>query len=455
MLSGKNKHYLLLSIVLVLCVILGWYGYFLSALLLIVAVYTINELIGSDHIRYNPSKDYEYHFSNARHFETAYKKNKITLPPEVVDNNHTLLLEVDCKASLLGHMFDPYIEMEGTNKRSRQYLERGCGGKRYLNISHIKPSESGTINIHPKFCRLKDENCRIIAFENPHIANKRTLIVAPHADDAEIAAFGVYSSNPESMIVTITAGESEPGSALRKLTESHHESVVLKGKLRSWDSIAIPLWAGLQPNQVINLGYSDNSLEDMHLNPSKTLPADNRAEFRQFNSIRLETDRHDDASWQTLIQDLKEIILNYKPEVIITPHSTMDAHRDHQFSTKAIQEVLKNHSTYKPVLLYYINHLPNTDLWPFGPHGSVIAPPPGTYNIAGIYSSPVSKATQINKACSLEMMHDLRNPIKFKHRVRQWLQNKLINRPVHPLSHEPYLRKSVRENELFIREMIE
>lgn len=448
--SGQYKRYLGSAIGVAAYIITAWQGYPIPGLPLLLLAWIVHELIGSDHIRYNPAKGYDYRFTDGHYFAVERHGNSLQLAPEHINARQTLLLEVSCQATLSGHIIDPAIEIQGVASSARQYLERGCRGRRYLNISHIQPDAQGVITLRPHCCRLQDTPWQLICFPDPQIENKRTLIIAPHADDAEIAAFGLYSHNPQSLIVTITAGESEPGAALTQLAGSLDDSRRLKGRLRCWDSIAIPLWAGLKPDQTINLGYGDNHLQTMALAPETAHAAPDRRLFRQFNSRKLASDGHGEASWHTLVQDLTEIILDYKPEVIITPHPTQDAHLDHQYSTRALQEVLQQSTTGKPTLLYYINHLPDTDLWPFGPHGSIAAPPPGGHDLAGVFSVAMDQATQVDKACSLEMMHDLRKPVKTRRRWRQWLQKKLIGRPLHPLGRDPYLRKGVRANELFI-----
>ncbi len=72
------------------------------------------------------------------------------------------------------------------------------------------------------------------------------MILAPHADDAELAAFGLYSSADKVCIVTLTQGEIE-AEHYQRLGLSAQQAAQLKGRLRSWDSMAIPLWGGVPP----------------------------------------------------------------------------------------------------------------------------------------------------------------------------------------------------------------
>jgi hypothetical protein len=78
---------------------------------------------------------------------------------------------------------------------------------------------------------------------NPDYARQRVMVMAPHADDAELAAFGLYSRAEEVSIVTLTQGEIE-ADTYQRLGLSPAQAARLKGRLRSWDSQAIPLGAG-------------------------------------------------------------------------------------------------------------------------------------------------------------------------------------------------------------------
>ncbi len=59
------------------------------------------------------------------------------------------------------------------------------------------------------------------------------MILAPHADDAELAAFGLYSSAENVSIITLTQGEIE-ADYYQRLGLSQPQAAQLKGRLRSW-----------------------------------------------------------------------------------------------------------------------------------------------------------------------------------------------------------------------------
>ena len=448
---SKNLKYIILLLALIVIVGAIASGYVTAGLFLLLASYIANELFGSDHINYNVMDDYQYSFSNSRVENITLNHNAVRVPDDINKEQHTVLLEIEGTSTAIGCLLDPYVDIHCGSRVVRQYFERRFRGKRYLNVSDLSANSGEEITLKFKHCRLKCNDCRMIVMKNPDIKGKKVLVISPHPDDAEIAAFGLYSEQ-NSLVVTVTAGESEPGKHHQTMTNSADEAGLLKGQLRAWDSIAVPQWAGLSTDQAINLGYPDSGLEKLYKDPENVFPTQAKAAFRQFNRIRLTTDGEQSISWLSLVGDFSELLRNFKPDFIVTCHPTMDPHKDHQLSTLAIKQAVEETLDEPPVWLYYINHLSYTDRWPFGVHGSNVSLPPGTGDVQQVYSHTTNAAVRSKKACALEMMHDLRNPMKLKHTVRCWLQHKCLGRHSHPLGNDPYLRKGVRSNELFIVE---
>src|SRR5699024_6949933 len=103
-------------------------------------------------------------------------------------------------------------------------------------------------------------------FDQPSPVNENIMILAPHADDAELAAFGLYSSADNVSIVTLTQGEIEAG-YYQRLGLSKEQAAQLKGRLRTWDSMAIPLWGGVPQASCVQLGYYCMQLPEMAKQP--------------------------------------------------------------------------------------------------------------------------------------------------------------------------------------------
>ena len=153
------------------------------------------------------------------------------------------------------------------------------------------------------------------------------MVVAPHADDAEIAAFGLYR-NKNSHIVTVTAGEVEPDT-FKHFSSNSKIASRLKGLVRSWDSLTVPVWGNQPFSNSIQLGYFCKQLPAMEKSPllpvlSQTSEVTDTRVFRQFNAFKLSSDKNGLPTWDNLVQDFVELINRIKPTTIITPHERLD-----------------------------------------------------------------------------------------------------------------------------------
>lgn len=154
------------------------------------------------------------------------------------------------------------------------------------------------------------------------------MVIAPHADDAELAAYGLYSRADESWVVTLTAGEIE-AEHYQQMGLAKAEAARLKGRLRAWDSIVVPRWAGVPESRCIQLGYFCLQLPAMQAAPDQ--PAASREAdladirvFRQFNPFPLPGDRDGAPTWHNLLADLRALLELAKPEVLVMPHPQLD-----------------------------------------------------------------------------------------------------------------------------------
>jgi LmbE family N-acetylglucosaminyl deacetylase len=256
--------------------------------------------------------------------------------------------------------------------------------------------------------------CQLILFPGPRIEEStRCLVVAPHPDDAEIAAFGLYGTT-RSAVVTVTGGESG-GSNYRRFLDDKQAQQRLKSRLRVWDSLAVPLLAGVAPEHVANLGYFDGTLREMHLDRERrfTSASTGFVSLYEQRSALTEGLLRPGATpnWGSLVADLAHAINRFEPHWVVAPHPFLDAHPDHRFTTIGLIEAM-HASSHKPRgALLYVNHPVTCTRWPFGApwHGHTL--PPLHFEgpeIPGFYSHPVSTPQLTRKAFALEAMHDLR-----------------------------------------------
>ncbi len=405
----------------------------------------------ADHLFYSPSDDYNYAFAEpTRTVNGRIDAGYVRLEGDV-ETADTLILQVQINANWLGRWFDPYVLIGN----DRQDFERGVKGRRYLNLSgQGELLAQGKLSLRGRFCRL-DPHVTLHAQLNPDYAEQRLMIVAPHADDAELAAFGLYSRAREVSILTLTQGEIEAES-YQKLGLEQAAAAQLKGRLRAWDSLAVPLWGGVPQSQCLQLGYYCLQLPAMQAQPEQAFGSRESGEtdirsVRANNALSLPGDADGVPSWRNLLADLVAALEHYQPEVVVTPHPQLDPHSDHVASTQALLEAIEL-SRHKPkTLLMYANHLHDNDRWPMGQAGFGIALPPAIEALPadGLWSPCLDAAQQLDKAMALAMQHDLQGPLPLKRRIRRWIQRALVGRRWPATGEDEFFRKAVRRHELF------
>jgi LmbE family N-acetylglucosaminyl deacetylase len=367
----------------------------------------------------------------------------------------TLVLALRVKSTWLGRFIDPVVELAGGNNPDRQTFERGVNGLRYLNLTgQAQVLSQGELRLRGRFCRLLGEPV-LWAFEQPDYRRQRVMVIAPHADDAELAAYGLYSQADEAWIVTLTAGEIE-AEHYQQLGLNKVEAARLKGRLRAWDSIAVPRWAGVPEAHCVQLGYFCLQLAAMQAAPATSVGSreadlsDTRL-FRQLNPFVLPGDIDGVPSWNNLLADLRELLLRARPEVIVLPHPTLDPHPDHVCAQEAVLEALKGLEWQPTTVLGYANHLHDNDRWPMGDASHGITLPPAFDSATPMQPCCLSidLECQRDKAMALGMMHDLQPPITFKRRLRRLIQWLLASRVPSVYGENDFFRKAVRRHELF------
>lgn len=459
----QRKRTILLGIIFLLCllIILAYFIPFVAYCipLVIIAIWLGHEAWFADHLFYSAKQDYLYNFpTNTLQSTISLNDGFIKLPssPSIITHD-TIFLSVTLETSIMGYFLDPYITISTDNFIDRQEFERGVKGLRYLNLSGLaKQLTEGKVKLTSHHCNIIINELSLYAFNHPDYSQQRMMIIAPHADDAELAAFGQYSKNLATSIITLTQGEIEANYYQCTLNLSKTEAAQLKGRLRSWDSIAIPLWAKIPITQSIQLGYYCMQLQAMQKNPQQPFGSLESAEndirlARIFNSLKVPSDKDGLPTWHNLTHDMQMLIEHFQPEVIILPHPQLDPHEDHIAASSLIDEVLTQTHWQPKTLLYYANHLHDNDRWPMGQAHNGIALPPITEPLANLalWSPVLTPQTQLNKILALGMQHDLQPPMPFKKKLRRLIQTILTGRKWPKSGENEYFRKAIRRHELF------
>ncbi len=451
----RNKR-LALLVGLVVLLALGIFVHWWLPLLLLPLLWAAHEAWFADHLFYSPGEDYQYEFPQACVAQPVALVDgvvRLQAPLQLV-GDETLVLALRLKSRWLGRFLDPAVVVDDADC---QTFERGVAGLRYLNLTGLgEPLAAGCLRLRGRHCRLAGEG-QLWVVPGNDLRKKRVMVIAPHADDAELAAFGLYSQAEESWVVTLTAGEIE-AEHYQQMGLAQAEAARLKGRLRAWDSITVPRWAGVPESQCVQLGYFCLQLPAMQAAPDQIVPSreaglDDIRLFRQFNSMTLPADENGAPTWNNLLADLRALLLKARPQVLVMPHPVLDPHPDHICAQAAVLEALQGLEWQPETILGYANHLHDNDRWPMGDSGAGIALPPQLEGGESWspYSLTLDLATQRDKAMALGMMHDLQPPAPFKRRIRRLLQRWLAGRRASPYGENEFFRKAVRRHELFWR----
>lgn len=427
--------------------------------LVLLVLWVVHEAWFSDHLFYSPHADYRYRFPKHIQPHSARIVDghlQLTEETEAEWHSATLIAKVHITSDRFGRWFDPSVSVG----HDQQTFERGAQGIRYINLTgQADALISQGLPLHGRFCSI-EKDVQLFVFEQPSPVSENIMILAPHADDAELAAFGLYSSADNVSIVTLTQGEIEAEHYQRLgLTQQH--AAQLKGRLRSWDSIAIALWGGVPQANCVQLGYYCMQLANMAKQPDMPFGSIESGEanicsVRQHNTLQLPADETGLPTWENLVADLAACLMHFKPDVVVMPHPELDPHADHIATSQAFFEALEN-SEWRPQRVFlYANHLHDNDRWPMGNANTGVPLPPAMVKLPAdeLFSFVLDEQQQLDKAMALLMQHDLQTPQPLKRRLRRIIQQVLTGRRWPKTGENEFLRKAVRKHELFwVREL--
>jgi LmbE family N-acetylglucosaminyl deacetylase len=400
------------------------------------------------------ARDDRYHFVADQSVEASVTTSRTPeglefIWPRVAAGWDTALLGIRSAGAELR----PWVQITVGTRQIEQHFDAQALGLRWLNLSSLRDQlvEGATVRIRTHAITLEPGTASLRLFTNKLDLNDRILILAPHPDDAEIAAFGLYAGR-NATIVTITSGNAGDFNYRANVSDPA-EHYLLKGYLRAVDSVTVPWQGEIPPERCFNLGYFDARLETMRQTPDQPVPEmygpnQDVLPYRRANIGRLMPVESRTATWNHLVDDLAQVFRKVRPEIVIMPHPWLDSHLDHQYTSVAAVEALEKWDG-KPTFLLYTNHAAE-NRYPFGPAGTVMSLPPWSANditVERVYSHPVSPLLQRRKLFALESMHDLRlSPAEQDTCDVPGLER----RPDYPRVPEvDYLRRGPRSEELF------
>ncbi|MEM1245118.1 MAG: PIG-L family deacetylase [Acidobacteriota bacterium] len=404
--------------------------------------------------------DYGFDLRSATTWEVDLTREGFTWPavPSDVD---TVLLEIELRSRSPRKAL-PSIQALA-EEEIVQHVEREARGRRYLNLSALAangwPAAGSEVQLDGWKVSWQPQVAKLRGFATPAVAGRRTLILAPHPDDAEIAAFGLYAST-DADVVTVTAGDAG-GMNFRSLYPEASSHYRVKGWIRTLDSLLVPRLGGVSAPRARNLGYYDATLHRLYEQPTEFIEAPyaelpSPGWFRTLNADPDLAGKPFSGTWRGLVGDMKDELERVRPEIVVLPHPQLDAHRDHQYTSIAFLEALAT-TDFEPTLFFYTNHAVGAEVYPYGPRQATASLPPWlgeTLPFDSVYSFPLDEEMQSKKLFALEAMHDLR-PFRIEgapgagESFRAWKRAVGRRFRAHRESYS-YYRRAARPNELFL-----
>ncbi len=377
---------------------------FLGAAAVLVAGYR-----AYDNIRrcgYDVRRDYRYDVSNAPELEAAIEGNTVRFAHTAVQ---TVLVEVEMAASFWGLWRRPGVDVRSGTRVSRHVFEHGGRGRRFLVVD----AEASRLECSPRTLRrFRIVGVRALAL--PELSSG-LLVLSPHPDDAEIAAFGLYAAAAaKAAVVTVTAGDGGKR-PYKTLIGDETAAYELKAQMRVGDSLCVPRLGGVAAERIVNLGYSDGTLAAMYRRPDTPVAAPKTTigspqRYRRLNSGTVALPPRETATWNGLVDDLCRLLRTFDPQTLVLPFPRFDRAPDHRYATLAMIEAILREERTQMTLLLYTNHLPENELYPYGPAGTAVDLPPSLNAKVSLLpvSFPLEASMQARKLLALEAMSVLR-----------------------------------------------
>ena len=377
--------------------------------------------------------------------------------------NVTVLLEFHYTSSSkkkMGHIEMSHPDMTPEGREHQQYYEAGQKGRRYLNLSQF--SDLASVKLKAIDCQM-DSDAHLLFFTNPSLEQGPTLIIAPHADDAELAAYGLYAKWHRNIwIVTLYAGET-----LQKLDKQYipgldnsiETGIQRKAAIRNWNSMTTPLLAGVPENQLVYLGYTGVTVENLLNEPEKAVTYGvgqnvNPTAFRRLNRISLSNDLVGENSPRAMVSELAELLTRIQPVTVLVTDPEVDPHFEHRAAALALAMAMEQSQYHPRHVLMYVNHLRGIRDFPYGPEhtNTALAPFFSEYQKikqVKVFSHHLTLEEQKAKVVSFNTMHDLKANLKFDKKLKRWWKEKRFGYGYRYYGNHTYFQTHIKAAEVF------
>ena len=405
----------------------------------------------AEHFTYDRRGDHPAALSGP-HVDVSIDSDGFMWPAEATEAG-ACFLELTVRATNVGGVVDPSIVASSRRAEVRQYLERESIGRRYVNLSGLGATANERIHLQGRHVSIGDQSARLFFFESVPVAEP-LLVLAPHPDDAEIAAFGLFADR-DAWVATATVGEVGTHD-FGGLFPDDAPGALLRAKTRVWESISAPGYGGVPVTQAFNLGYFDGSLERMRRGEegrSSKIDGVSINDLRALNPVELPP--RDAVVWSAVVADMRWLIERINPRTIVCPHPVLDLHPDHRALGQAALEACIEAKRIDGQFFFYAVHPPGAgtvNVHPVGPRDGVVSLPPTSVDgmFHSIHHQALDEERVRRKILALDTYRDIREPDMppkdLRHVVYDAVRRVYRHLVVYDTS---FVRKAARPNELF------
>ena len=229
----------------------------------------------------------------------------------------------------------------------------------------------------------------------PVDASTRLLVIAPHPDDEVLSSGGliqtILTAGGKVKIVFLTNGDGSRSSVVTeyKKADLSPEEFLALGTQRIGEAENADKILGLSENDLVFLGFPDGGLSK--LRSGKVTSVSTHFDHVPYTQSYKPSQ---DYSEENLVNDLKEIIIDFNPTLVITTHPK-DHHPDHQAAYQFAVMVKQELSTIWPIyasLVHYKN---------YPPEGGYLFPPKKLFG-GGWLSFEASVAEKIKELSAIK-----------------------------------------------------